>query len=387
MKDVLTKSSRLPVHNQLIGFSLIISAGICAFLIFFYLSFTNSLEDEKKTQTRYLSNSGMGVIRYFYQLSLSGEITSSDAQRHAMNALAGATYGNNGYFWINNGGAELVMQPYTPEKVGVNFIDVVDVNGKYLFREFVEEAKQGGGWVTYHWPKPGTQKDYPKISYVAYFAPWDWILGTGVYVDDMQSDIFWVVTKASGILFVSFIIFVVAAIFVVNYFATQLSNLAVRDGLTNLYTKRFLNEILPSILRKHDRLGKGLLAVTFMDVDFFKNVNDKYGHDWGDRVLKQVANVMMQNTRPDDYCIRYGGEEFVLIGIYDDKSSIVEVAERVRIEVSNLLFSDNNVNFAVTLSAGIAVYAGTNETFEETLKHADQKLYQSKESGRNCVSI
>jgi len=387
MQKLLPQSHIFSIQNKLIGFSVLIGVGIIAFLIFFYQSFSGSLEEEKKIQTKNLSASAMGVIQYFHHLTLSGDLKSSDAQRYAMDALGSAIYGNKGYFWINSGEGILLMQPHIPGRVGINQNEWTDTNGQFIFREFVRKAKEGGGWVTYHWPKPESQKEYPKISYVAYFAPWDWVLGTGVYLDDMQDHIFWVITKASGILFASFLVFVVAAFLIVNHFIRQLGDLAVRDALTDLYTKRFLNEIMPSILNKHQRLDDHVLAAIFMDIDHFKNVNDKYGHNWGDKVLKQIATVLMRNTRPDDYCIRYGGEEFVLVGFYGDEFSAVSTAERIRNEASKLLFSDNYVEFRITLSAGIAFHDSTNETFEETLKRADKKLYQSKEAGRNRVSI
>ncbi len=389
MQPLLPTSHRLSIQNKFIGLSVLICVGIVAFLIFFYQSFSLSLEDEKKVQTKNMSASAIGIIQYFHTLSLSGELSPADAQHYAMNAVRSAIYGDNGYFWINSCDGELLMQPHTPERVGINQIDWTDVNGQFIFREFVSKAKEGGGWVSYHWPKPESDKEFPKISYVAYFAPWDWVLGTGVYLDDMQENIFWVIAKASGILFAGFLVFVVAAFFSINYFVRQLSELAVRDGLTDLYTKRFLNEVTPSILNKHLRLTDHRLAAIFIDIDHFKKVNDTYGHKRGDIVLKKLATVMEKNTRPDDYCIRYGGEEFLLIGFFNDELSAVSTVERIRTETSKLVFNTNTNTdtFHITLSAGIAIHDSTTESFEETLERADKKLYESKAKGRNCVSV
>ena len=304
-----------------------------------------------------------------------------------MKALESAIYGQNGYFWVNSGDGELLMQPYTPERVGINQIDWVDINGKQIFLEFIKTAKAGGGWVAYYWPKPSTKEEYPKISYVSYFEPWDWVLGTGVYLDDMQAQIFKIVTKASGILFTSFLVFVVVAFLVVNYFFRQLSELAVRDALTNLYTKRFLNEILPFILKKNQRLPDQVLAVIFIDIDFFKNVNDTFGHDWGDKVLKELADIFQDSIRPDDFCIRYGGEEFVIVGFFGNEKTTFDFVERIRERASQLVFSNKKTKFSITLSAGIAFHDSARESFEDTLNRADQKLYKSKKSGRNCISI
>ncbi len=383
----LPESSRLPIQKKLVGLTVLIGVGIIAFLIFFYYSFSASLQDEKKAQSKHLSESAMGIIGYFHQLEVSGQLRSSEAQEYAMNALKAATYGDNGYFWINNGEGELLMQPYTPERVGINQIDWTDGKGQLVFWDFVNKAKAGGDWVSYSWPKPNSTLEYPKISYVAYFAPWDWVLGTGLYLDDMQSNILWTVLQTSGVLFVGFLLFIATTIFVVNYFVIQLGELAVRDTLTNLYTKRFLKEVQPTILDKHKRLSDSVLAVVFIDIDHFKSVNDNYGHDLGDKVLKRVSSVMMNNTRPDDYCIRFGGDEFVLIGFFDDEDAVVNTVERIRAAAAQLHFCEIGLDFHLSLSAGIALHDSEIGTFDDTLKRADMKLYESKAAGRNRVSV
>jgi diguanylate cyclase (GGDEF)-like protein len=383
----LPESRRLPIQKKLVGLTMLIGVGIIAFLIFFYYSFSASLQNEKKAQSRHLSESAMGIIDYFYQLEESGQLAPSVAQEYAMNALQSATYGDNGYFWINSGDGELLMQPYTPERVGINQIDWTDGKGNLVFLEFVSKAKVGGDWVSYSWPKPNSTFEYPKISYVAYFPPWDWVLGTGLYLDDMQNNVFWTVLKASGVLLVGFLTFIATTIFVVNYFVIQLGELAVRDTLTNLYTKRFLKEVLPTILDKHKRLRDSVLAVVFIDIDHFKNVNDSYGHDIGDKVLKRVSATMMNTTRPDDYCIRFGGDEFVLIGFFDDETAVVNTVERIRTEAAQLYFCEIGLDFHLCISAGIALHDNERGSFDDTLKRADMKLYESKAAGRNRVSI
>jgi len=277
------------------------------------------------------------------------------------------------------------MQPYTPERVGINQTDWTDANGKYIFREFINKAKSGGGWVSYSWRKPGSMNEYPKISYVSYFQPWDWVLGTGVYLDDMQKSIFQVVAKTSGILLAVFLIFFTGAMAVINMFVSQLENLAIRDALTSLYTKRFLFEVIPDILRKNSRLKNKSLAIIFMDIDHFKRVNDTYGHAMGDEVLRSLGDIIFAQTRADDYCVRYGGEEVVVVGFYDDLSAAISAADRIRISFRKQLFVSDQAKFNVTLSAGIATHDGESETFIDTLEHADKKLYEAKTSGRDRI--
>ncbi|CAG36710.1 cache domain-containing protein [Desulfotalea psychrophila] len=387
MSKPANQTTRLPIHNKLLAFIILIGLGIAAFLLFFYYSFSTSLEEEKKEQSKHLTEIGLGVVQHFYQMSSEGKMTSAEAKDLAMNALENATYGKNGYLWINSGEGKLLMQPYTPERVGLNQIDWTDLKGKYFFKEFINTAKNGGGWVSYYWPKPKVPEESPKISYVTYFAPWNWVLGTGLYLDDMQKNVFWTVFKASGIFITCFILFIAATTFMVNYFLRQLGELAIKDTLTNLYTKRFLEEILPNVLKKLHRDNQHLLVVIFIDIDHFKKVNDSYGHSCGDLVLKRLANILMDNTRPDDFSIRFGGEEFLLIGFFRNEQEAIAVTERIRKETACLVFEDNNSKFQITLSAGIAIYQPDTESFEGTLKRADKKLYEAKDSGRNRICI
>ncbi|MES9991802.1 MAG: diguanylate cyclase [Candidatus Thiodiazotropha sp.] len=378
---------RLPIESKLLLASSAIVVGIIVFMVFFYNSYSQGLERERQYMTKNLSSAAVGVAQYFYDLSLTAEMTTKQAQTLAMNTLKRSTYGKNGYFWINDGKGKMIMHPYRADMVGQVLLDMKDINGKLFFKQFIDVSKKGGGWVAYYWPKPHTDEEYPKISYVSYFEPWDWIVGTGDYIDDMEENIFKTFAQAAGLLFVIFLALIVGTVVISNHYIKQLGNLALRDPLTNLYTKRFLYLMLPRILDKSRRLKNKLLTVIFFDIDHFKKVNDTCGHNIGDVVLRKVAGVLSKNTRPDDYCIRYGGEEFVLLGFYDDKASTVKIAERIRSECAGLLFDSNYGKFGITISAGIAFYHETKETFNETVMRADAKLYKSKKAGRDRITI
>ncbi len=389
MKKLIKQTHHPRIQNKLILFLFVVGVVTIVFLIVFYQSFYTSLENERKEQMKQLSTVSMGIIHYFHDLTVAGELESSDAQKYAMNAVASATYGKGGYFWINNTKGELLMNPYTPELVGMSLLEWTDVDGNYIFKnkKFIKKAKESGDWISYYWPKPESEEKTVKISYITYFEPWDWVLGTGVYIDDMQNNIYQLIDKTVGIVFLGSLFFLAFSIFVVHYFTSKLAEVTVRDGLTEAYTKAFLNELLPTILAKKKRFNTHILAAIFFDIDFFKSVNDEHGHDCGDRVLREVVSVILNNTRPDDSCFRYGGEEFLVIGIYEDKASVIGVTERIRKEIEKLVFNEHGVEFKITISAGIAIHADETQPFDETIKHADQKMYQSKEAGRNCVSI
>jgi len=386
MYNLSAKSHRLPIQNKLISLSVLIFAGLIAFLVFFYHSFSTSLEDEKKAQSRHLTESVLGVIRYFNEQTLTTELSNKDAQQQAIDALKYVTYGDNGYFWVSELEGKILLQPYKPELLGMSLLDWQYPDGTYPFRSIKTEERKKGGWINYNWSKNDSLEQFPKIGYTVYYEPWNWLIGTGIYIDDMEKNVFWTVLKASGILLFGFFIFGGSAIAIVHYFVNQLSEQSVRDPLTKLYTKRFLEEVIPGMLENEKRNNR-VVAAIFLDIDHFKNINDTYGHNCGDEVLQKVASIMMEYTRTGDYCIRYGGEEFVIIGPCVSADNVIAVAERIRQKVSELVIRYNDKEFMLTLSAGIALHDHSNTSFEETLINADMQLYQAKNSGRNQVAI
>jgi two-component system, cell cycle response regulator len=131
--------------------------------------------------------------------------------------------------------------------------------------------------------------------------------------------------------------------------------------------------------------GKAL-AVVALDVDFFKAINDTYGHDAGDKVLQELSQRIRANTRSIDLCCRVGGEEFILILPGTDLQLAEKIAERLRKGVAGKSFSiGTNAPIPVTLSAGVSYLAGIEDTVEKLLKRADQALYNAKREGRNRV--
>jgi diguanylate cyclase (GGDEF)-like protein len=159
--------------------------------------------------------------------------------------------------------------------------------------------------------------------------------------------------------------------------------LASRDGLTGVenhrtFQDRFLNEILRAQRYDHQ------LAVLMMDIDFFKKVNDSYGHPMGDVVLKEVAKIISQNIRAGtDLLARYGGEEFVVMLADTDRARAGETAERIRESIAAKVFESAGIRFQVTMSIGGALYPGDARHGREILEKADKSLYRAKETGRN----
>ncbi len=151
------------------------------------------LMDRKREMIHSLSESAMSSIRYYAALAENKSITVEDAQRQAIAHLRSLRYGPEGkdYFWINDTHPTMLMHPYRPDLEGRDVTDTKDPAGKKLFQAFLETVKQkGGGYVNYHWQwQDEPTRIFSKISFVEEYRPWHWIVGTGVYVEDVRAQI------------------------------------------------------------------------------------------------------------------------------------------------------------------------------------------------------
>jgi len=158
----------------------------------------------------------------------------------------------------------------------------------------------------------------------------------------------------------------------------------LRDPMTGLNNRRFLEEYVETLVGNVQR-KKTNLAILMLDLDFFKMVNDTYGHDAGDAVLKALAKVLKQSVRASDMVIRYGGEEFLIILQETDRHSADLVAEKIRAAVEKLKTPVAGVVIEKTISIGISDFPTDSDTFWQAVKYADVALYQAKDTGRNRV--
>ncbi|MBF0333610.1 MAG: diguanylate cyclase [Alphaproteobacteria bacterium] len=154
--------------------------------------------------------------------------------------------------------------------------------------------------------------------------------------------------------------------------------------MTGLNNRRFLEEYVDTLVANVQR-RQARLAVMMLDLDYFKMVNDTYGHDAGDLVIKALAKVLRQAVRASDLVIRYGGEEFLVILLDSSPEAADAVAEKIRSTVEALDIVAGGVVLKKTISIGLADFPGDSETFWQAVKFADVALYQAKETGRNRV--
>ncbi len=159
---------------------------------------------------------------------------------------------------------------------------------------------------------------------------------------------------------------------------------SIRDGLTDIYNRRFLEETSESLVAGIQRRNT-TLGILMCDLDFFKEVNDKYGHDNGDKVLKITADIIKKSVRNSDLIIRFGGEEFLVLLIDIQPDMSVEIAKKIKANMEQTKISIAGVTITKTISIGVSELPKDTQGFWEAIKFADVALYKAKETGRNRV--
>jgi two-component system cell cycle response regulator len=162
----------------------------------------------------------------------------------------------------------------------------------------------------------------------------------------------------------------------------QLETMATTDGLTGLLNKRAMHDAATQKVAAAARFGRPL-SVLITDIDFFKKVNDTYGHDVGDTVIRGLGDVLKRQKRNTDVVARFGGEEFVVLCEQTDENGAMLLAERIREELAKIVFHAPNGTLSVTCSIGLATFPEAGREWEALFKAADEALYVSKRSGRN----
>jgi len=157
-----------------------------------------------------------------------------------------------------------------------------------------------------------------------------------------------------------------------------------RDPLTKLYNRRFFESIIDNLTAQILRRGT-VLGVLMADLDYFKSVNDKYGHDVGDLVLKQTATILSKSVRKSDLVVRFGGEEFLILLVDIRPGEAEKIAEKLRARIEAHQFKINGEFIRKTISIGVAEFPVDGKAIWEVIKYADVALYKAKELGRNKV--
>jgi len=194
--------------------------GVILISVFYILPVMKSnLLREKESTVKKVVEVAYHTISYYESQAESNKLSVEDAKKAAISEIENLRYGGNEYFWINDLEPKMIMHPMKPELDGQSLKDTKDPNGKYIFDDMVDVVKKDGeGFVNYQWPKPGYSKPIDKISFVKLFKKWGWVVGSGIYINDINEQYAAISTNVYIIL----LIFVVIAVLIIFYAAKRI---------------------------------------------------------------------------------------------------------------------------------------------------------------------
>ena len=180
---------RISINKRLWLIFVIVVAVFIGLGVMISMQTYKGLVTAKETKTRHLVESTLGILEHYQQQEQRGTLSLEQAQEQALEAIKKIRYGRNDYFWVNDTQPAMMMHPMNSALDGQDLSGYKDPDGRQIFNEFVRIAQsRGAGFYNYRWPMPGAKEPVEKISYVQLFRPWNWVIGTGVYIDDIQAE-------------------------------------------------------------------------------------------------------------------------------------------------------------------------------------------------------
>ena len=397
-------------------------------------TFTKQNEDPSKQFKQVAFVKAFGHYDWYFGSGEYLDTAHKKSDAHVLESLKKIYELDSNYIFVGNTDGDILLNRSLPEFVGKN---VYDINDSALLAVHEEtkkllDKKKYSGYIKYTWINKITKEKEIKHTYGHKIPNGDWIIASGYLESSIKNlaakksvDLYKLHNiKVKNLLIVSIILIFISLILSyiisryikksytayqakINHKSVELEKLnetlehrvkartieleelteklevlATTDSLTRVHNRYSIMNILNLEIHRSAR-SKQPLSIIMYDIDYFKNVNDEYGHDVGDKVLIELTNVVKSSLREIDFIGRYGGEEFLIIMPTTTLESAKEIANRVREEVQNHSFEDN---IEITISLGLVELAEGEDT-NAIFKRLDNLLYDSKNSGRNRLSF
>jgi methyl-accepting chemotaxis protein len=249
---------RFKLSTRIFVLGIVIIVAFTSVFFWLYPRFREKLYDEKFQKTRHLVEAAWGILDYYGKQVTSSGLSKEDAQKQALLVVKNLRFEKADYFWINDMQPRMIMHPIKSELDGKDLSDHKDPNGKRLFVAFVDKVKaEGAGFVDYYWPKPGKTEPVPKISYVKGYPDWGWIIGSGIYIDDVQ-------TEMNNIFFM-----VLLAALVISLGGLFLAYLMARS------ISRPIQEIVREFIKGNDQVTSASQQVSFSSQNLAEGASEQ----------------------------------------------------------------------------------------------------------------
>ncbi|MCR5023217.1 MAG: diguanylate cyclase [Lachnospiraceae bacterium] len=354
----------------------------------------------------FFKTGNVSIIYGITKVTMNDIVKNSIEQKVMYNEFDGDTW-----MWINeirnyNGGKNYAVRVVNPEEPSSSgrliSTDEKDASGKEYLKDELE-ALENDGYALYTCQiKNSEGVTVQRLVYSALFEDYNWIVAMGSNMDDVAGFVadanapveqylikFEIVVAVIFFLLLTFmIVMTVRSDREFTWKITdRLKNQVERDALTKSTSRQYGEEKLKQFFESYKK-GKPSPYIMLLDVDHFKEINDTYGHDIGDVVLKRVVTALYHTFRRTDYLIRWGGDEFVGVYLGLDEDAVYMVAQKVMEAVrSVMVIADDGTEIHLTASVGIAAFGPEDKDYTDGMKRADNMLYDSKAGGRNQFHI
>jgi len=350
-----------------------------------------------------------GKTRTLLRLSLEKqkELVQDTLYREIHNAR----YSQNGYVWVNEvidygGGDEYAIRRIHPNLKDTEGIylstSMTDIRGNTPYLTELEGVRDHGEiFFTYFFQKKDSEEISEKITYARLYPEYNWILAMGIHLDDVDNYVDnmatvsdrtarFMVIQVAG-LGVVLLLLSLLMVWYITHKEQKMSRIQLDretrlDALTGALNRRAADQDLAYLWKEFRQDGQDPALIMF-DADDFKQINDAYGHQMGDEVLRGLVNTILKNVRSTDRLYRWGGEEFLLIcpGLRPDR--VEQFTEKLLLEIRQQTYVCREVCLGITVSAGVAYFSSADSNETDAIHRADGALYRAKGAGKNRVVL
>lgn len=348
---------------------------------------------------------------YTLFVGIPQDTINEQVKEHITKEIYDSTYSENSYIWVNEvlnyeGGDDYAIRRIHPnlrDTVGTKLsTNMTDVKGTTPYKTELEGVKQHGElFFTYYFKKMGSETISEKLTYAKLYKDFDWIVAMGIHLDDMHVYIDTttglstrIVKQIAPVVVLSILgLFVIHSLLLVyleqrrNKKSEQvLEQQAYQDPLTGVGNRRYGLMVLKDRFLQFKRVNTATLIALF-DVDFFKQINDTYGHDIGDRCLVQLSKSISAVICAENALFRWGGDEFLIVCPSVPLDELEKVKKTLLETTRASVVMHEGIAITLTISAGISIFLPSDTSEDQILKRADTALYRAKQLGRNRIEV